>query len=83
MVLDRQAVGRVVSYDQVTGVLKYWQDRTNSGFSSDGNLDATPIYGFRSNKFTSNPSGGGNLTINGGSVVLGIQTVHSRVSQQF
>ena len=51
--LGSTAVGRVVSYDQVTGVLKYWQDRTNSGFSSDGSLDATPTYGFRSNKFTS------------------------------
>ena len=33
---------------QVTGVLKYWQDRTNSGFNSDGTLDPdNPEYGFR------------------------------------
>ena len=55
LVLDLQLVGRVVSYDQVTGVLKYWQDRTNSGFSSDGSLDDSPIFGFRSNQFTQIP----------------------------
>jgi hypothetical protein len=78
--LGSTAVGRVVSYDQVTGVLKYWQDRTNSGFSSDGKADPSPIYGFRSNKFTSNPSGGGSLEITGGSVTLGINTAFQGVS---
>jgi hypothetical protein len=78
--LGSTAVGRVVSYDQVTGVLKYWQDRTNSGFSSDGTLDASPVYGFRSNKFTSNITGGGSVTINGGSVSLGINTAFQGVS---
>ena len=74
------AVGRVVSYDQVTGVLKYWQDRTNSGFNSDGTLNASPIYGFRSNKFTSDITGGGSLTILGGSTTLGINTAFQGVS---
>ena len=78
--LGSTAVGRVVSYDQVTGVLKYWQDRTNSGFSSDGTLDASPVYGFRSNKFTSSITGSGSLTINGGSVSLGINTAFQGVS---
>ena len=78
--LGSTAVGRVVSYDQVTGVLKYWQDRTNSGFSSDGTLDASPVYGFRSNKFTSNITGGGSLAITGGSVSLGINTAFQGVS---
>jgi hypothetical protein len=78
--LGSTAVGRVVSYDQVTGVLKYWQDRTNSGFSSDGTLDASPVYGFRSNKFTSNITGGGSITISGGSVSLGINTAFQGVS---
>ena len=78
--LGSTSVGRVVSYDQVTGVLKYWQDRTNSGFSSDGKADSDPIYGFRSNKFTSNPSGGGSLEITGGSVTLGIQTSFQGIS---
>jgi hypothetical protein len=78
--LGSTAVGRVVSYDQVTGVLKYWQDRTNSGFSSDGNLDASPVYGFRSNKFTSNITSGGSISIDGGSVSLGINTAFQGVS---
>jgi len=78
--LGSTAVGRVVSYDSVTGVLKYWQDRTNSGFSSDGSLNPSPIYGFRMNRFTSNPSGGGSLTITGGSVNLGIDTGFQGVS---
>ena len=37
------AVGRVVSYDQPTGVLKLWQDKTNSGFNSDGSLNSGPV----------------------------------------
>ena len=78
--LGSTAVGRVVSYDQVTGVLKYWQDRTNSGFNSDGTLNASPIYGFRSNKFTSDITGGGSLTILGGSTTLGINTAFQGVS---
>ena len=78
--LGSTAVGRVVSYDQVTGVLKYWQDRTNSGFNSDGTLDASPVYGFRSNKFTSEITGGGSLAITGGSVSLGINTAFQGVS---
>ena len=32
--LGSTAVGRVVSYDAVTGVLKYWQDRTMAGFTT-------------------------------------------------
>jgi hypothetical protein len=78
--LGSTAVGRVVSYDQVTGVLKYWQDRTNSGFNSDGTANANSTYGFRSNKFTSYPSGGGNLSVIGGSATLGINTAFQGVS---
>jgi len=78
--LGSTAVGRVVSYDQVTGVLKYWQDRTNAGFNSDGTLNANPTYGFRSNKFTSNIDGGGNLLILGGSSTLSINTSFQGVS---
>jgi hypothetical protein len=60
------AIGRVVSYDNNTGVLKYWQDRTMSGFNYDGSQNDTPTYGFNSNKFTAFPSTGGNLQITGG-----------------
>ncbi len=74
------AVGRVVSYDQTTGVLKYWQDRTNSGFNFNGSQNTTPTYGFQSNRFTSDPAAGGSLTIIGGSVNLAITTSFSGVS---
>jgi len=78
--LGSTAVGRVVSYDQVTGVLKYWQDRTNAGFNSDGSLNSDPTYGFRCNKFTSDIAGGGNLNVLGGSATLAINTSFQGVS---
>ena len=51
--LDTTAVGRVVSYDQETGVLKYWQDRSLVGFNTDGTQNTSPTYGFKLNRFTS------------------------------
>ena len=78
--LGSTAVGRVVSYDQTTGVLKVWQDRTTAGFNSDGTLDSDPIYGVKAHEFTSNILSGGSFTITGGSVNLGIDTVFTGVS---
>lgn len=60
------AIGRVISYDQTTGVLKYWQDRTLSGFNTDFSRNTNPSYGFKMHRFTSKPGYGGNLTIVGG-----------------
>ena len=57
------AVGRVISYDSNTGVLKYWQDRTVAGFNTVGTAQTTPLYGFNLTKFTSSPSTGGSLII--------------------
>lgn len=57
------AVGRVVSYDQTTGVLKYWQDRSLAGFTTVGVAVTNPSYGFDLVEFTSSPSTGGSLTI--------------------
>jgi len=79
------AVGRVISYDPITGVLKYWQDRTTAGFNSNGTANASPIYGFRQNAFnhlvdTPGVTGGGSFTITGGSVSLGINTAFQGVS---
>ena len=37
------AAGRVVSYDQVTGVLKYWQDRTVAGFNTVGTAQSLSL----------------------------------------
>ena len=38
------AVGRVISYDQITGVLKYWQDRTPHGFDVSGRCYKSTIW---------------------------------------
>ena len=57
------AAGRVVSYDQTTGVLKYWQDEALAGFNTVGAAVTEPTYGFKLNAFTSSPDTGGALTI--------------------
>ena len=57
------AVGRVVNYDQTTGVLKYWQDRSLAGFNTVGTAQTQPTYGFDLIEFTATPGTGGNLTI--------------------
>lgn len=57
------AVGKVINYDQVTGVLKYWQDRTSSGFTTSGDPVVDPEFGFELLEFTSLPESGGSLTI--------------------
>lgn len=68
------AVGRVVSYDATTGVVKYWQDRSMVGFNTDGSPKTNPQYGFTLNQFTATPGSGGSLTISGGSINLNIDT---------
>jgi hypothetical protein len=59
------AVGKVISYNKNTGVLKYWQERTLVGFATTGSINPNPQYGFNLNRFTSSPSGEGSLTISG------------------
>lgn len=61
--VGKTALGRVVSYDDTTGVLKFWQDRTLVGFNSDGSRNKNTGYGFQTLSFTANPQQGGNLTI--------------------
>ena len=75
------AAGRVVSYDQTTGVLKYWQDRTVAGFNTVGTAQTNPTWGFELLEFTSTPSGNGNVTIvpSSGSN-LGIDTTFTGIS---
>ena len=69
------AVGRVISYDKNTSVLKIWQDKSLVGFNTDGTrADVAPTYGYKQNIFTNSLSSGGSLTISGGSVNLGIDT---------
>jgi len=74
------AVGRVISYDQTTGVLKYWQDRTLAGFNTVGTAQTNPTYGFDLTEFTSVPTGTGSLVVSGGSVNLSISTSFTGVS---
>jgi hypothetical protein len=79
--LGSTAVGRVVSYDQNTGVLKYWQDRTVVGFNSDGLRNTNPIYGFNLNQFTSSVGSGGTTVVVGSSgTSLSIDTSFSGIS---
>ena len=75
------AAGRVVSYDQTTGVLKYWQDRTIAGFNTVGTAQTNPTWGFELLEFTSTPSGNGSATIvpSSGSN-LGIDTTFTGIS---
>ena len=68
------AFGRVVSYDQTTGVLKYWKDRSAAGFTTAGTQNSSPTYGFELHRFTADIGSGGSLDLIGGSSTLGIQT---------
>ena len=57
------AVGRVVNYDQNTGGLKLWQDRSVAGFTTAGIGITNPTYGYTLRDFTGSPTGTGTLTI--------------------
>jgi hypothetical protein len=74
------AVGRVINYDKITGVLKYWQDRSMTGFSTVGIAITNPTFGFNQVQFTSSPGIGGTLTIGGGSLPLTIDTSVTGIS---
>ena len=75
------AVGRVVSYDQTTGVLKFWQDRSLAGFNTVGTAQTQPTYGFDLTEFTATPGSGGSLTITPSTGSnLGIDTNFSGIS---
>ena len=75
------AAGRVVSYDQTTGVLKFWQDRSIAGFNTVGTAQTQPTYGFDLVEFTSSPGTGGDLTITPSTGSnLGIDTNFSGIS---
>jgi hypothetical protein len=68
------AVGRAVSYDNETGVLKYWQDRSLYGYTKSGVATDSP-YGLVQNAFT-----GGNINVDSNTIEIdsgfsGISTV--------
>jgi hypothetical protein len=57
------AFGRVISYDQNTGVLKYWQDRYHCGFNTMELKIPSPTYGFTLHRFTADIGSGGSLIL--------------------
>lgn len=63
------SVGKVASWDNVTGVLKYWQQDTLSIATQKDvyNNYITPTYGYELHQFTGNPDAGGSLVVSGGS----------------
>jgi hypothetical protein len=66
------AVGKVVSYDQETGILKYWQDRSIVGFNYDGTVNKNPEYGLKLHRFSDLTTGSGSIKIQGGTKELEI-----------
>ena len=74
------AIGRVISYDQVTGVLKYWQDRTLAGFNTVGTAQTNPQYGYELTRFSTSISGNGSFSIVGTTAGLSISTTFSGLS---
>ena len=72
------AIGRVVSYVQNTGVLKYWQDKSLVGFNTDGSQNYLPTYGFKLNRFSTSVGTGGTTIITNTS--LSIDTKFTGIS---
>ena len=58
-----QQLEELLSYDQTTGVLKFWQDRSLAGFNTVGTAQTQPTYGFDLTEFSSSPGTGGSLVI--------------------
>jgi hypothetical protein len=77
--VGKTAVGRVVSYDNITGVLKYWQDRSLVGFQYGKNTLSTtpPSYGYELHRFSSS---GESIVINGTVSSLSISTSFSGIT---
>ena len=67
------AVGRVISYDNVTGVLKYWQEQSLAGFDTSGNQLTSPKYGLKINDFSSTVGSGGTTEISNEGVNTGLK----------
>lgn len=82
--VGQTAVGRVVSYDNRTGVLKYWQDRTAVGFGTgESDLAFVPQYGYNLVRFSGSVGSGqiqgtlNNLSVDKGFTGLST-TINSR-----
>jgi hypothetical protein len=71
------AIGRVVSWDSTTGILKYWQDSQVATSSTAG---TSPLYGYRLLRFQNSHEGTGSFVINGGNATVAIDTSFTGVS---
>ena len=69
------AVGKIISYDNSTQVLRYWQDRSLATNDSNG---TPPTFGYKLNKFSNTPGTGGStnvvVTTSSGTETVGIDT---------
>ena len=71
------AIGRVVSWDSNTGVLKYWQDNRVATSTTVG---TAPLYGYKLLRFTNTLVNGGSFNIAGGNGTVAIDTSFSGIS---
>ena len=71
------AIGRVVSWDSNTGVLKYWQDNRVATSTTAG---TAPLYGYKLLRFTNTLVNGGSFNIAGGNGTVAIDTSFSGIS---
>ena len=78
------AMGRVVSYNKSTGILKYWNDRYTHGVGYGGTITYNPTYGLDRHSFTNTPASGGSIDIrgNGGDITLQIDTAFTGSTMQ-
>lgn len=71
------AIGRVVSWDSTTGVLKYWQD---SRVATSSTVATPPLYGYKLLRFANTLTNGGSFNITGGTGTVAIDTSFSGIS---
>lgn len=71
------AIGRVVSWDSNTGVLKYWQE---SQVATSSTVGTAPLYGYKLHRFQNTHDGNGSFNITGGNGTVAIDTSFSGIS---
>ena len=71
------AIGRVVSWDSTTGILKYWQDNK---VATSSTIATPPLYGYKLLRFANTLTNGGSFNITGGTGTVAIDTSFSGIS---
>ena len=71
------AIGRVVSWDSNTGVIKYWQDDKVSTSSTFG---VAPQFGYKLLRFQNTHDGTGSFNITGGNATVAIDTSYTGIT---